>query len=320
MTCLRNVKYCDYRFGFNGQEKTNEIAGVGNHNTALFWEYDTRLGRRWNTDPVDQVSVSNYATFGNNPIVNVDVLGDKLRGTTAKSAERMDNAIKNDVLKDKKFDKLKSLLTVDSKTNQYNSIDKKAFKNATKGLNGDENVLAKSIFNAINEDQVTSVEITGAKETVSDDFMKRFSEYYTGNANERFLGETFDQIGGGAMAAPDISNGGRVVGINMNAAKGNNYYDNITGKKINANLSVGEMIVHEALGHNRTGIPLIRAVQMENVYHRVQRHTYFNGSNSTHNKNRNGNATGIPNEFLPDYIERECKPPRGNSSWLINTR
>jgi hypothetical protein len=40
-----------YRFGFNTQEKTNEIAGPGNHNTATFWEYDTRLGRRWNQDP-----------------------------------------------------------------------------------------------------------------------------------------------------------------------------------------------------------------------------------------------------------------------------
>jgi len=66
-----------YRFGFNGQEKVNEIAGTGNHNTALFWEYDTRLGRRWNIDPVDQISIRNYTTFGNNPISNSDLLGNK---------------------------------------------------------------------------------------------------------------------------------------------------------------------------------------------------------------------------------------------------
>jgi RHS repeat-associated protein len=66
----------DYRYGFNGQEKVDEIAGVGNHNTALFWEYDTRLGRRWNVDPVDQVGVSNYACFGNNPIAYNDKDGD----------------------------------------------------------------------------------------------------------------------------------------------------------------------------------------------------------------------------------------------------
>jgi len=75
------VRICDdggdrYRFGFNGQEKVNEMSGMGNHNTAEFWEYDTRLGRRWNVDPVDQISVSNYAVFRNNPLVFTDVDGD----------------------------------------------------------------------------------------------------------------------------------------------------------------------------------------------------------------------------------------------------
>lgn len=64
-----------YRFGFNGQEKVNEIAGVGNHTTAPFWEYDTRLGRRWNLDPVTYSWQSTYATFNNNPIIFVDPLG-----------------------------------------------------------------------------------------------------------------------------------------------------------------------------------------------------------------------------------------------------
>ena len=65
-----------YRFAFNGQEKTDEMAGSGNHNTALFWEYDTRLGRRWNLDPKPQISISDYACFGNNPILFSDMLGD----------------------------------------------------------------------------------------------------------------------------------------------------------------------------------------------------------------------------------------------------
>jgi hypothetical protein len=64
-----------YAFGFNGQIKTDNISGEGNHNTALFWEYDTRLGRRWNVDPVDQISLSNYACFGNNPISRIDPMG-----------------------------------------------------------------------------------------------------------------------------------------------------------------------------------------------------------------------------------------------------
>nr|MBP6316047.1 hypothetical protein [Chitinophagaceae bacterium] len=75
--CNNNGFSNDYRFGFNGQMKDNEVAGTGNHNTAEFWEYDTRLGRRWNLDPIDQVNVSNYVTFGDNPVLNVDKLGDK---------------------------------------------------------------------------------------------------------------------------------------------------------------------------------------------------------------------------------------------------
>jgi RHS repeat-associated protein len=61
-----------YRYGFNGQEKENEIYGEGNTYSAEYWMYDSRLGRRWNLDPVDQISISNYATFANNPIANVD--------------------------------------------------------------------------------------------------------------------------------------------------------------------------------------------------------------------------------------------------------
>lgn len=56
--------------------KVNDWAGVGNHTTAMFWEYDTKTGRRGNLDPKPNPSVSNYAAFNNNPIVNRDPQGD----------------------------------------------------------------------------------------------------------------------------------------------------------------------------------------------------------------------------------------------------
>jgi hypothetical protein len=67
-----------YRFGFNGQEKVNEIAGVGNHNTAEFWEYDTRVARRWNLDPrfKEIPNQSPYSINHSNPVVNTDKNGD----------------------------------------------------------------------------------------------------------------------------------------------------------------------------------------------------------------------------------------------------
>jgi RHS repeat-associated protein len=74
----------NYRFGFNGQEKDDEVYGKGNLMTAQFWEYDTRLGRRWNLDPKPNPSISNYACFANNPILNTDVKGDTLNVTTDK--------------------------------------------------------------------------------------------------------------------------------------------------------------------------------------------------------------------------------------------
>lgn len=61
-------------YGFGGQERTPEIGGDGY--TAEFWQYDSRLGRRWNVDPVMKPNESPYAAFSNNPIINIDPHGD----------------------------------------------------------------------------------------------------------------------------------------------------------------------------------------------------------------------------------------------------
>ena len=62
-----------YRYGFNSHEKSDEISGEGNHTTALYGEYDTRLGRRWNLDPKPTVGISQYSLFFNNPIWHNDI-------------------------------------------------------------------------------------------------------------------------------------------------------------------------------------------------------------------------------------------------------
>lgn len=51
-------------------------SGKGNHNTALFWEYDTRLGRRWNMDPKPTATESPFSCFSNSPVWKNDVNGD----------------------------------------------------------------------------------------------------------------------------------------------------------------------------------------------------------------------------------------------------
>ncbi len=65
-----------YKFGFNGQMRDDEIYGTGNANTAMFWEYDTRLGRRWNLDQAMNPNQSNYSAFNNSPYFFNDIYGD----------------------------------------------------------------------------------------------------------------------------------------------------------------------------------------------------------------------------------------------------
>ena len=57
-----------YRYFFNGQEDDNEVFGEVANYTAEFWQYDSRLGRRWNIDPVFKAYESPYACFAGNPI------------------------------------------------------------------------------------------------------------------------------------------------------------------------------------------------------------------------------------------------------------
>jgi hypothetical protein len=72
----RTKEFANFEFGYNGQMKTDEIYGKGNLNTALFWEMDTRIGRRWNIDPVPVPWESSYAVNRNNPLFYKDPKGD----------------------------------------------------------------------------------------------------------------------------------------------------------------------------------------------------------------------------------------------------
>ena len=65
-----------YRYGFIGQMKVNDIYNsFGSICDAEFWEYDTRIGRRWNADPVMEAWQSRYACFYNNTIFFTDPFG-----------------------------------------------------------------------------------------------------------------------------------------------------------------------------------------------------------------------------------------------------
>ena len=64
-----------YRYFFNGQEGDSEVFGEVANFTAEFWQYDSRLGRRWNLDWIYKPFASNYAAFANNPVWFADPSG-----------------------------------------------------------------------------------------------------------------------------------------------------------------------------------------------------------------------------------------------------
>jgi RHS repeat-associated protein len=78
MVMVMRGMMAEYRHGFNGQERDDEVNGTPNTYTATFWEYDGRTGRRWNLDPKPITSISHYATFALNPMMYTDPQGDKL--------------------------------------------------------------------------------------------------------------------------------------------------------------------------------------------------------------------------------------------------
>lgn len=66
-----------YRYGYGGHEKDDEIAGKGNHLSFNNFGYDSRLGRRWNTDPLTRgmPSFSPYSYAKDNPVLFIDIDG-----------------------------------------------------------------------------------------------------------------------------------------------------------------------------------------------------------------------------------------------------
>lgn len=63
-----------YRYGYGGHEKDDEVKGSGNHLSFGNYGYDSRIGKRWNVDPLaKQIPfISPYSYCLNNPIFMID--------------------------------------------------------------------------------------------------------------------------------------------------------------------------------------------------------------------------------------------------------
>ena len=81
----------NYRWGFQGQEKDDEVKGTGNHISFNDYGYDTRLAQRYSLDPKfrDYPYQSPYSTFNSNPIVFEDPTGESGEITIDKNSRTL---------------------------------------------------------------------------------------------------------------------------------------------------------------------------------------------------------------------------------------
>lgn len=256
----------DYRFGFNGQHKENEVAGIGNHNSALFWEYDTRLGRRWNIDPVDQIRISNYATFGNNPITNTDKLGDVVKGVKEKDATRTKQTLDNTFTgNDKK--EFRDLLKIGKDKKTFEKIPLNKFMSATKGFSDDELALATGYMDKINSDETNYVEAVFSTEDVSEKGQAALldKDISTGLKLDR-------EAGGGANSRLDANSTITVFVMDSKSESKSDKDFIYTKTKQYTNMisSGGQILAHELIGHGGGGrYTALQSIQAENLYLRV---------------------------------------------------
>jgi RHS repeat-associated protein len=100
-----NTATSDYRYGFNGKEKDNELKGEGNSYDFGARMYDPRIGRWFATDPLEAKysNMSPYIYCANNPIIYIDPDGrDWVEGKNGNITWRKDVSSKNqaEVLKE----------------------------------------------------------------------------------------------------------------------------------------------------------------------------------------------------------------------------
>jgi RHS repeat-associated protein len=206
-----------YRYGFNGQEKSTEIAeGL---TTAEFWEYDSRIGRRWNLDPKPTMGISEYSTFGNNPLINCDPYGDTIRIKEFRG-EKSEHKKNGENFKKTLSEQFNGKVNVNIKENMDLSISLKDGEKLTSGEQKQFDYL-NGLINS------TNTKTFGLTSGYRDG---RFFEVNTKNGNDHFNAviniDLIKELGDGGKHKPFSS--GNMLLFSLTSANSNDF-NSITG-------------------------------------------------------------------------------------------
>ncbi|MBS1561135.1 MAG: RHS repeat protein [Bacteroidetes bacterium] len=294
-----------YRYGFNGQERSDEISGGGNHNTAEYWEYDTRVARRWNIDPKPNVSVSVYAAFEGNPIVYSDPMGDTVRGQDESSGARAVEGIRGSFT-GPSTGSVRQMFKLEPDGKTLAHIDPETFNRAVSGLTVDQQQLAYGYMQAVNGTALHIVEVVSRSETLSGASQQAFK------AHHLHTGEDVNMLAGGGVNAGQFNSQGQLVGTRTVVVLDATFlvpdyqFSNSLVTESHSS-SLGELLSHELLGH---GLGRVRgsqhashqdALQMTNLFLRTQGVTSLYRNGASHGDRQllsMQDATGVPNYLL----------------------
>jgi len=143
----------DYRFGFNGQEKDNEIKGIGNSLAFKYRVYDSRLGKFLSTDPLAHSYPwnSTYAFAENDVIRFIDLEGAEKSPPSATLGGGRDGTSTNTILiSDKELKENNLRYQLNSAMKKKPSTFSKSYNHNVFKSAGHEKMFKTNFFNMLN--------------------------------------------------------------------------------------------------------------------------------------------------------------------------
>jgi len=317
----------NYRYGYQGSEKDNEVKGNGNSYTTYFRQLDPRLGRWLTIDPVTQPWQSPYTSMDNSPIRYNDPLGDKVKPMDKKSARRTKKILKQ-TFSGKEYRAARKLFKLNSDKSEFKPINEDKLFDVIDNMKSSE---AKGLLygyaQMINNDKNHFVIITKSNEKIFKNQEQintigglfegiiQFEDYY-----DKMLmnGQDIDNMAMGGITFND-ERGNSLVIVNLNNTSKLTYIDqyqsiNAEGKsvtkftKVQKASSNGEIFAHELLGHalySPNG-QVIYSLMLSNMYlrHKGQTHKRVGfqhgvSKSGIGNNIKNGSADRIPTNLQP---------------------